>query len=1274
MATSAQPPLLLVSSAPSRLLRSSSSSISTLALSASSSLYFARSLVSSPLLYSSSLSQKRHRIAIGAGAFLLKVTNPRIRETILARTMWSIVGHPIFVAPWSPDFNPETPPISSAIVTVELRGVPYLLFNKESLGRIATAVGKPIALAPETARKENFEVAKILVRVNLLKDLPSRVVSGFSDGREIDIDVSYPWLPPKCVRCDQFGHESSLCRTNPPSASGRRIARRSTSRRGRPSRRERLSRKESSSRMGRSRTIVTKRLTSSSPVPAKDALDASTADASTADTTVGISSIAVLDSSVSQQLPHASVATQRPSPQSPVAASCNTNIEKQVELPFILSMTKGWINIRKPLFGAFLETHIREVNSRRIANAIPLGWKFFGNFDHHSSARIVVVWDPRVSVVVYQASSQMVTCGIFITAENVNLTVSFVYGFNQVDQRCPLWEELVYLNANTPVSCHPWAVLGDFNQILRVSHHSDHQTCDVDTTGMDDMNLALQDAELFEAQAKGLVFSWWNNNFPPMFCAWIKECISSPRFSVAINGELAGFFQGKKGLRQGDPLSPYLFIMVMQALSSLLEKATDLGKINLHPKCEAPRITHLLFADDLLVFSNGSRKSLAGIAEVMSRFREMSGLDMNPSKSEIFFGGYSDVDARDLSVAAGITLGTFPTRYLGLPLNPTRISFATLQPFLERITSKIHAWTAKFLSFAGKIRLVSSVIYGMVNFWSSVFVLPKHFYAKVDSLCSAFLWKNKVGSASGARVAWKDICKPKDEAGLGIRLLEEFEVVFRLKQIWNFFSKSGSLWVAWLKGNIFMRKSYWVTHESNRFSKTINSMLQLKPTVIKLLKCTVGDGETASFWYDTWTDFGQLITFLGDAGPRLLRVRKDARVAEASRNGDWVLPAARSDNCQALMVALTEVEAPHVASGCDTYLWRLASGNYCPSFSSLETWKQIRVPSPLVPWAKVVWFKEHVPRYSFATWQAMLTRLPTRDRLRRWGMNIPASCVLCLSGVESHDHLFFECPFSSEIWEFLASKFLHNPPSNISAVSSWITLHNLPSQSKVATILKLLLQIVLYHLWKERNARIFTDVASSAAALRLAIDRSMRDRLLSFPGTGSHSLSLLQISDSGGRSEVVVPFSKIRSLETYSGRTTTATVDSPSTIVDSSAVVFFIGSGVNAKLRSCRIQEKHLARESESHGEEHRDAILDFEGSRVIEKQRDPGAGESLPAPENIDGELVSRMVPGRVSGLLQFCIPSGVIDPSYVDALKRRSKRGREEDEEEEEEEEEEE
>ncbi|CAH8278322.1 unnamed protein product [Arabidopsis lyrata] len=167
-------------------------------------------------------------------------------------------------------------------------------------------------------------------------------------------------------------------------------------------------------------------------------------------------------------------------------------------------------------------------------------------------------------------------------------------------------------------------------------------------------------------------------------------------------------------------------------------------------------------------------------------------------------------------------------------------------------------------------------------------------------------------------------------------------------------------------------------------------MLQLKTTIKDFLKCEVGAGKSASFWYDTWTDFGQM-----GQGICELEIRKDARVFDASRNGQWVLPAARSDNCQTFLVALTDVGAPEHCKGCDTFLWRNCSGTYNPSFSSKETWEQIRARSALVPWAEVVWFKEHVPRFSLITWLAMLSRLPIRDRLSRWGLNIPTSCVLC---------------------------------------------------------------------------------------------------------------------------------------------------------------------------------------------------------------------------------------------------------------------------------------
>ncbi|ESQ51730.1 hypothetical protein EUTSA_v10017828mg, partial [Eutrema salsugineum] len=140
-----------------------------------------------------------HRI--GQSIFLLRVMNSRTRDIILSRNMWNIAGYPMFVAPWSPEFSPEVPPLTSAVVPVEFRNVPYLLFKKESLSRIATAVGHPVKLAPETERKENFEVAKVYVRIDLQAELPSKVMSGFSNGKEILISILYPWMPVKCSAC-----------------------------------------------------------------------------------------------------------------------------------------------------------------------------------------------------------------------------------------------------------------------------------------------------------------------------------------------------------------------------------------------------------------------------------------------------------------------------------------------------------------------------------------------------------------------------------------------------------------------------------------------------------------------------------------------------------------------------------------------------------------------------------------------------------------------------------------------------------------------------------------------------------------------------------------------------------------------------------------------------------------------------------------------------------------------------------------------------------------
>lgn len=131
----------------------------------------------------------------------------------------------------------------------------------------------------------------------------------------------------------------------------------------------------------------------------------------------------------------------------------------------------------------------------------------------------------------------------------------------------------------------------------------------------------------------------------------------------------------------------------------------------------------------LLLWKN-SKLLLNTSRELLLSSSQMKTSEINSEKSEIFFGGFSDIECAIINDISGFKRGTFPTCYLDLPLSPKKISFATLQPFLEKITSKLNAWAVKSLSFTGKITLVSSVIYDMVNFWSSVFNLPKRFYVR----------------------------------------------------------------------------------------------------------------------------------------------------------------------------------------------------------------------------------------------------------------------------------------------------------------------------------------------------------------------------------------------------------------------------------------------------------------------------------------------------------------------------------------------------------------
>ncbi|XP_010541226.1 PREDICTED: uncharacterized protein LOC104814740 [Tarenaya hassleriana] len=370
----------------------------------------------------------------------------------------------------------------------------------------------------------------------------------------------------------------------------------------------------------------------------------------------------------------------------------------------------------------------------------------------------------------------------------------------------------------------------------------------------------------------------------------------------------------------------------MEPLTKLLNSSARLGRFDLHSRCVDPLLTHLVFADDLIIFSRGNLDSVSAIMGILDSFAQWSGLAMNPDKSELYLGGLSDQEANRLSSSMGIRLGKLPMIYLGLPLSPWKLSKHDFQPLIDRIARRLTCWTSKFLSYAGRIQLISSVIYGMVNSWSQSFLIPKGVLRIIDGLCSKFLWKSSTSTRGVARVAWDDVCKPRSEGGLGIRKLEDFNTVFRLKLVWMLFQESGSLWVAWLWRNFLKRKGYWDTSHSPRFSWNLRKLLHLKPVVRQFLRCSLGDGKRASFWFDDWIDLGPLIEFVGEDGPRLLRIPRQARVADVVTDTGWFLPGARSPRVLEILIRLSTIRVPNPGNGADKFEWKCGPNTYGNAF------------------------------------------------------------------------------------------------------------------------------------------------------------------------------------------------------------------------------------------------------------------------------------------------------------------------------------------------------
>ncbi|WOK95118.1 hypothetical protein Cni_G03825 [Canna indica] len=262
----------------------------------------------------------------------------------------------------------------------------------------------------------------------------------------------------------------------------------------------------------------------------------------------------------------------------------------------------------------------------------------------------------------------------------------------------------------------------------------------------------------------------WNfMNFPKKLINRLYGCLSSSVFTCSINGFNSFCFKNCKGVRQGDPLSPYFFIMMQELLSLLIKKAVDDGEVKAF-KYKKFFISHLFYADDILITISSCRRSVMKVKEILDTYCSYTNHKINVSKSEVIFpGNCSERIKAEVCNILNIKKGTFPIKHLGVFIDGGKLSKSHQSLVVDKASTRIENWASKHISQAGKIVLINSVvnsipIHSLSTTWINDGVINN--YAKN---ARSFLWKTNSKKKGLHLVKWELVTICKRDGGLGIK-------------------------------------------------------------------------------------------------------------------------------------------------------------------------------------------------------------------------------------------------------------------------------------------------------------------------------------------------------------------------------------------------------------------------------------------------------------------------------------------------------------------------
>eukprot|EP00253_Pinus_taeda_P009779 PITA_09779 len=448
----------------------------------------------------------------------------------------------------------------------------------------------------------------------------------------------------------------------------------------------------------------------------------------------------------------------------------------------------------------------------------------------------------------------------------------------------------------------------------------------------------------------------------PYMIAWIMACIEGINYAININGIPTPFFTAERGLRQGCPLAPIIFILAMNSLSLHINNAVD------NRRCSPIRISrhislsHNLFVDDILLCAMLQQQSWQYLFDIISNFQKATGLIINKHKSKLYYNGTQSDLINIIANMFGIQSHPIQNgiTYLDFQLKPL-YSSSDWEWLVQRYFNKISSWEHRTLSLAGITTLTVAVMTHLSVYWAHLFYIPSSIIRRLNQLTASFIWGGKSIQLKIHLTKLKDISIPKKQGGWGIKDLRQFGCALICRSLWRDLTIPDDLILQLQHQGIF--------------------------TWNKLIKGWQG---SSPIWM---------------------------------KSSDLSLSNSLENLWNSITDALS-AEGIHRYGTSDQLQWTVCGFRRPVTVRDIYTFlSRDRFPYTRPSFPYIFWKASCPPKFIHFAWLVYYNKNLTWENLRKRSWNGPSRCPLCGLEEETNIHLFIKCSSSLQIWYVLAHNF-----------------------------------------------------------------------------------------------------------------------------------------------------------------------------------------------------------------------------------------------------------